>query len=52
MARTRPPDHRSAILSPMRILIGVDEAGYGSNLGPLVVAISTQLDPHGDASYY
>ena len=35
----------SATLSPMAFLIGTDEAGYGPNLGPLVISSSTWHAP-------
>jgi len=39
--------HVSAILARMAWMIGIDEAGYGPNLGPLVVAATTWwLDEH------
>src|SRR5262245_7179069 len=33
-----PPRHASLYCGPMAICIGVDEAGYGPNYGPLAIA--------------
>ena len=49
-----PSPFPSAPPSAMRYLIGTDEAGYGPNLGPLVISVSvwqTTDDSPGDNLY-
>ncbi len=41
---------QSVILRTMGILIGMDEAGYGPNYGPLVVAATAWLAPESEVS--